>query len=88
MLIVQMTQDSIEEFQKFEWRLIIELHETEVAHEWRSVESVDNLLDFRSREGWCLLEHLGLCVVREETAALWRNGEKIRTYLGWPGHSY
>lgn len=52
-LIIQMSQHSIEELEQLKWGLIIEFDETEVAHEGRSVESIHNLLDLSRIQRGC-----------------------------------
>ena len=48
MSAVQITQQLIEKLHKFHRRLIVELHQTEIAHERRSVQCVNDLLDLSS----------------------------------------
>jgi hypothetical protein len=52
-----MSQDTIQKFEKLKWRLVIELHKTEIAHEWWLVQTVDDDLDFGGAQSRGLSEN-------------------------------
>ena len=48
MALVQVAQELIEKLHQLHRGLIVEFHQTEVAHERRSVQSINNLLNLSS----------------------------------------
>ena len=58
--IIEVTKDSIEKLKILEWSLVIELDEGEVAHERRSIETVNDDLNLVRAERRRLREQLGL----------------------------
>ena len=48
-ILVKGANNLIQDFEKFQWCLVIELNKTQVEHEWRSIQAIYNLFDFRSR---------------------------------------
>ena len=63
-----MSQDTIQKFEKLKWRLVIELHKTEIAHEWWLVQTVDDDLDFSGAQSWGFCEDSGWSILGEETS--------------------
>ena len=47
MFCVKVTKHFIQELEQFKRGLVIEFDERKIAHKWRAVETINNLLDFR-----------------------------------------
>lgn len=45
MFDIKVTHHLVQKLKQFEWSLIVEFNERKVAHKWRAVETVHNLLD-------------------------------------------
>ena len=43
--IVELSEDFVDKFEEFKWRLVIEFNHAEVAHKWRLVETIHDYLD-------------------------------------------
>ena len=63
---LEMSQDTIQKFEKLKWCLVIELNETEVTHEWWLVQTVNDDLDLCGAQSWGLREYLSWSSVGKE----------------------
>jgi len=54
MLLFEMSQNTIQKFEKLKRSLIIELHKTEIAHEWWFVQAINDNLDFSGAQSGSL----------------------------------
>jgi len=45
MFDIKVTHHLVQKLKQFEWSLIVKFNERKVAHKWRAVETVHNLLD-------------------------------------------
>jgi len=59
MSLIEVGENSVYQFEKLEWRLVVELHHRKVLHERRSVQSVNNDLDLRRVEVGRLAKYFG-----------------------------
>jgi hypothetical protein len=63
-----MAKDLIQKLEELKRSLVIKLHQTEVGHEWWSVETIDNLLDLCGSKIWSLGKDFLSLVHSEDTS--------------------
>jgi hypothetical protein len=56
MRVVEVAKHSIEQLKIFERRFVIKLNQRQVAHERRSVQAINDVLDLSCAKGWGLCE--------------------------------